>query len=365
MANYTQKLASMRSRRRGFDSFVALSEASGITADALSLVEKYESRAKTEAIKYALGAMQELEARYTRISIEEGNRVRDQLKTGLSTAGIRAGFEYQGSVPLNVHIRFASDIDLLALHEGFVTLDWSGPKATNYTELGSSALADMFALRGACEAILEQKFPAVKVDKSGAKSIALSGGSLQRKVDVVPSHWHDTAAYQYSGAKHDREIKILDKNELTLIANRPFLHMKRVEEKDERTTGGAKKVIRLLKNLKKDSSQDIKLTSYDIAALVWHFKDDSLRKPFYLELSLVAEAQKYMQYLTENPHIAKTLDVPDQSRKIIDTPDKLDSIHRLKMEVDELAVDIAREIGPLPISIPDVVHRRLNEAQIF
>jgi len=43
-------------------------------------------------------------------------------------AGISATFEYQDSVPLNIHIRFASDIDLLVLHAAFVTVDWGGSR---------------------------------------------------------------------------------------------------------------------------------------------------------------------------------------------------------------------------------------------
>jgi hypothetical protein len=312
--------------------------------------------------------MQELEAKYTKISFQEGGRVRGQLETALSNANIPVTFEYQGSVPLNIHIRFASDIDLLVLHAGFVTVDWTGPRAQTYNTLTGSAgnvLINMLALRQECESILEQKFPAVTVDKAGAKSISLSGGSLQRKVDVVPSHWHDTAAFQQSNAKHDREVKILNKDEYALISNRPFLHMQRIEEKDQSTNGGTKKVIRLLKNLKKDSLHDIRLTSYDIAALVWHFKNDTLLKPYYLELSLVVEVQKHLQFLVENPSVAKILDVPDLSRKIIDTPEKLLSLQKLKSEIDELAIDIAREISPLFVSSQEAVQRRLMEAQVF
>lgn len=365
MANYAQKLANMRNRRRGLDSVASLSKSLSFSLDAAALREAYEDRATTEAVKYALGAMQELEAKYTKISIEEGSRVRDQLNAGLTAVGIPATFDWQGSVPLNIHIRFASDIDLLVLHGAFVTIDWAGTRASSYGTYSGSVLNDMLALRRHCESILDRKFPAANVVKTGAKSISISGGSLQRKVDVVPSHWHDTVAYQQSGAKHDREVKILNKDELTLITNRPFLHMQRIEEKDARTNGGAKKVIRLLKNLKKDSVQDIKVTSYDIAALVWHMDDNALRKPFYLELSLVAETQKYLKVLVENPGYAKTLDVPDRSRKIIDTQEKLLSLHQLKAEVDELAVDLAREINPLFVNSLDFVQKHLMEAQVF
>ena len=365
MGNYAQKLANMRSRRRGQESLAALGSMSFAVDGTERFTEAYETRAKTDAIKYALGAMQELEAKYTRISIEEGNRVRDQLKNGLNSAGIQVAFEYQGSVPLNVHIRYASDIDLLVLHDGFVTLDRTGARATTYGTYFGNVLGEMLKLRSTCESILEQKFPAATVDKTGAKSIALSGGSLQRKVDVVPSHWHDTAAYQQSRAQHDREVKILNKDELAMITNRPFLHMHRIEEKDLRTTGGAKKAIRLLKTIRKDSSTEIQLTSYDIASLIWHLRDDALSKPYYLELSLVAEIQKYLQYLVDNPGIANTLDAPDQSRKIIDVPAKLRSLSQLKAEVDELAADLANEISPSYANSREIVQKRLMEAQIF
>ncbi len=364
MANYSEKLANMRNRRRGLDSITALSKSASFAEDSVNLREAYESRATTEAIKYALGAMQELEAKYTRICIEDGDRVRDQLKTGLNNAGIPVDFEYQGSVPLNIHIRFASDIDLLVLHDGFVTLDWSGPRAGGYNRLGGSVLSDMLNLRTACESVLETKFPAVKVDKSGSKSIALTGGSLRRKVDVVPSHWHDTAAYQQSRDKQDREVKILDKDNEMLISNRPFLHMQRIEDKDLRTDGGAKKSIRLLKNIKRDSSYAIQLTSYDIAGLIWHMDNDALRKPYYLELSLLAELQNYLQLLISNPAYAKTLIVPDKSRIILDSEEKLRSLKWLKNDLDELLVSIAYELNPL-LRDQAQATRQLREARIF
>lgn len=365
MGNYTQKLANMRNRRLGLDSTNGLSKSASFI-EAAALTEAYETRAKTEAIKYALGAMQALEPKYTQISFQEGERVRNQLNTGLQNAGIPAAFDYQGSVPLNVHIRLASDIDLLVLHGGFVTVDWTGPKASTYSTLPNSVLGDMLVLRSQCEQILDQKFPAVTVDKSGAKSISLSGGSLQRKVDVVPGHWHDTATYQNTKAKHDREVKILNKDEGTLISNRPFLHMLRIEEKNLVTNDGVKKVTRLLKSIRKDAVKDIKLSSYDIAALVWNFDNDALNKPYYLELSLVAETQRHLQYLVDNPGFTKTLVAPDLSRKIIDSPEKVLALQLLKMEVDQLAEDIARELKPLIYNGGyETVQKSLMEAQVF
>jgi len=85
----------------------------------------------------------------------------------------------------------------------------------------------------------------------------------------------------------------------------------------------------------------------------------------YSLISLVVEVQKHLQFLVENPSVAKTLDVPDLSRKIIDTPEKQQSLQKLKSEIDELAIDIAREISPLFVSSQEAVQRRLMEAQVF
>lgn len=365
MANYTQRLAKLRNRRLGIDSPTTLAKSLDF-AERSRLTESYERRGKTDAIKYALGAMQELEPKYTAISIEEGERVRNQLQNGLAAAGIPVSFEPQGSVPINIHIRFASDVDLLVLHEAFVTLDWAGPGASTYTRLsGSTPLEDVTTLRSKCEFILEQKFPAVKVDKSGAKSICLTGGSLQRKVDVVPSHWHDTAAYQASKQKRDREVKVLNKESNSFISNRPFMHMHMIEGKDAVTGGGSKKVIRLLKSVKNDSDRTIEMSSYEIASLVWHFNAVALIKPTYLDLALVAETQNQLNVLVSNPSLTQSLLVPDGSRKIIDSSEKFGALQLLKREIDELVRDLAKELNPFIYANDDLIRKSLLESVIY
>lgn len=363
-ADFKKRLQGLKSRRLGLDMEPALAKSALRFAEAATQTEAYEERATSDALKYGLGAMQEVGAQYTAICYEEGDRVRAQLESGLLGRGIRATFEYQGSVPLNLHIRGASDVDLLVLHDGFVTVDWSGPRSQTYVTLGSSVIADMLQLRSVSETTLAARFPAATVDRSGCKSIRMEGGSLRRKIDVVPAHWHDTAAYQASSQKHDREVRILDKSVPTTIANRPFMHMRRINDKDTLTNGGAKKVIRLLKNLSKDSDRNIALTSYDIAALVWHFDDESLKRPRYLEVALIAETQAHLHCLVQNRQACEALMAPDRSRKIIDSADKFYSLISLRAEVDELAAQIAQELNPLGLQTPQHIQKRLIEAYI-
>lgn len=64
-----------------------------------------------------LEAMQALEQRYTEISIETAKRIKNQLKTRLTNHGLATEYKLQGSVPLNIHIKGVSDVDLLVIHK--------------------------------------------------------------------------------------------------------------------------------------------------------------------------------------------------------------------------------------------------------
>lgn len=214
------RLSRLNVRRRGLDRVQRLDEASRVEvlAKALSM-EDYQRRTSNRPhTRYALGAMQEVDAAYTRIGLEEAARVGRQLETGMSRAGIVVGFEIQGSVPLNVHIRGVSDVDLLTLDEGFFTYDPSGSRALAgwfRSPVAYTPLSALQRLRSEAESILRNAFPKANVDCTGSKAIKVSGGSLRRPVDVVPAHWHDTIAYQASGQRHDRGVKILDRSSAT------------------------------------------------------------------------------------------------------------------------------------------------------
>ena len=208
--NYSQKIQRLKDRRQGLysrDGVFDFVEAIKATAK----VEKFQQLAEPEAVKYAIGAMQAVDSEYTLKSYAEGNRVRDRLAEGLSTAGIPAVFDYQGSVPLDVHVRGNSDIDLLVLHDGFVTVEAAAQAAYAYVDApGKTPAEELADLRQECIAILERRFWGAKVDSSPSKAITLTGGSLQRAVDVIPSHWHDTLDWKRTGDKRYRDIYVFD-----------------------------------------------------------------------------------------------------------------------------------------------------------
>ncbi|WP_148213494.1 hypothetical protein [Rhodospirillum centenum] len=368
--DYSKRLVQMRERRQGtaestrkFTEHYAYSS-EGFTG---STKEAYENRSRSESTKYALGAMQAVDPEYTKVSIAEGDRVKQKLSNGLYKSGISTEFEYQGSVPLDIHIKRHSDIDLLVLDSRFVTCDHAAAltAGNQYGKLlPKSAAQYLIELRRNCERILIEAYPAANVNTSGAKSINLSGDSFQRKVDVVPSHWHDSATYQRTRQKHDRVVQILDKIEQKTIPNLPFLHIKKVNDKDKATLGGTKKVIRFLKTLKADCDQDITLSSYDIASLVWHFNDRGLAQPTSRELALIAVARAELNAMCRDYSGTCKLTTPDGSRKIIDKPEKFTSLQKLSAEVDAIASDIARELDPMVQWFPDRIRPALEAVSI-
>ena len=168
--------------------------------------DEYETKLVGRATKYALGCMEQVKPKYTQTSLEEGQRVAEQLVRGLPEVETRL----QGSVPLNIHIYASSDVDLLLLTKRFVTVD--AAVFPFYTPLpGINVINALSVLRGEAAVLLRQKYPAATVDNTGSKAIALSGGSLARKVDVVPSHWHDGADYHKYRSEAVRGVRILDK----------------------------------------------------------------------------------------------------------------------------------------------------------
>jgi hypothetical protein len=350
--NIYQRLNNLKARRSGTDrlSAVRADSASELLTKSI-FTEDYLKRSAADKpnTRYTLGSMQEVSPDYTRISIETAQRVGNQLEQGLTRAGFSVEFRLQGSVPLNTHIRGVSDVDLLNLDKSHLTYMVGGARAQAgwYTSPTSRTSVEVLsALRRESERILRGAYPAVAVDTSGAKAIHLSGGSLARPVDVVPSHWVDTIAFQSSGQEHDRGIKILNKDVPTTLDNLPFLHIKRVTEQDTATLGGLKKAIRLVKNVKSDAEDDgrtIALGSYDIAAMLFHADATALRGGYVYELAILAETQRYMDWLYHHPLEAQKLVVPDGSRKVFDSSDKLSALLALSVEMDELTREVAKE----------------------
>jgi len=292
----------------------------------------------TSDYRYLVNAMQPIDIEYTENTFREGNRVKDQLESYFRGTS-PVNFEYQGSVTSDTHIQTHSDIDLLVLCDLFFSVDKGVTPENPYD---GNPNEDLKKLRDSCSSVLGQKFPEATVNAKPGKSIEVDGGSLRRKIDVVIGNWWNTNAYNDSKSKRDRGIRILDSSTGERIWNKPFLHNFLIDVKDERTNG-LRKAIRLLKSLKYDASNSLKISSYDICALAYGIDDELLCVTEGDYLQLAKNTREGLRYFIENAAARSVLKVPNDMRYVFcDEGTDFANLKLLVDELDELLAGIAR-----------------------
>lgn len=358
--NIDDRLSRLKTRR---------TDASNTAMMGMGFRESFENRTANKSTKYALGSMQEVDARSTEISKEEAIKVENALTTRLKDYGLSPVFRLQGSVPMNTHIRGVSDVDLLEIHERYFTFSSIGPKANTYTLVtdGTTAAQDVLKMRSYSEIELAKHFHGSNVDTSNAKSIQLSEGGFRRKVDVVPSHWYNSNEYQTYGFELFRGVNVIDKYTGLATTNYPFRFADAIKTKAASTNDGALMAIRLLKNIKSDGDEDIGLSSYDIAGLIYHCPDVHLQRLAARDLMILSGTQEWLQILLSDKDKTLSLFTPDFTRKIVDTNEKWTGLQRLSKNLTDLAREVDNEItgpyyfGERPLN---EIQKHLNESQI-
>jgi hypothetical protein len=312
-------------------------------AAAGQLREVYDRISEDESVRYAIGAMQPIDDEYTKNTYEEGNRVKAQLDKALNQPRQTAEFEYQGSVTNNTHIKAHSDIDLLALHAYFYSIQPPGKPALVYP---GDLMADLRNLRSAASKALKSAYPAVTVDDAPGKAISLEGGSLQRKIDVVISNWWDTVEYQASGLSYQRGVHIFDSKANVRIENRPFLHNARIDARDRVLNGNVRKVARLLKSLRYDADTTVDISSYDITSIAYRMPDELMGPSQGAELALVENARLFLRWLLDDDAHRALLKVPNEMRPIFCTDGaSVEGLKQLYKEIQDLVDDIAKGLS--------------------
>ena len=361
MIDFGKRLNSLKERRQGsreraiFESAtmdsIGMENAIQLGRD-IRIREAYEKLSESDSVKYTIGAMAPVDKIATEVSISEGKRVADSLIKSLNVRGIDTISKLQGSVALDIHIKGHSDVDMLIIKQSVIQVENPRLIPNNYTDSDDMRTMEDIVkeIRIESEDILPKKFPQATVDCSGNKSIAMSEGSLQRKVDVVPASWFDTIGYQQSKNENDRGIKIYHKGNHELIENLPFKHIQLISDKDDRYRGNLRSAIRLMKNMVADmpdykKSVAKKLSSYDLASITYHMNDD-LYLPYEMRLGLVEKIRAHLQNLLTNSVLRISLDVPDGSRKIFDTTEKKRALEVLTGEFTALAESLAKDINP-------------------
>jgi len=358
MIDFGKRLDKLKDRRQGTREIVIHESASfdGLGMEDygqdIRTKEMYETLKESDSIKYTIGAMASVDEKSTQISISEGNRVADSLIKSLGVRSIYTESRLQGSVALDIHIKGHSDVDMLIIKKRIVKVEYPKLVPENYSTSSDyrSMVEIVQEIRLESEDILPRNFQKANVDISGNKSIAMSGGSLQRKVDIVPACWYDTHEYQRTQDESDRGIEIYHKGNHKLILNLPFTHITLISNRDNRYNGNLRSVIRLMKNMIADMPDykkrvAKKLSSYDLASIAYHM-ESRLYMSYEMRLGLVEKTREYLNYLLISPYTRSLLKVPDESREIFDNDEKVRALEVLESEFTALAEAIFKDLNP-------------------
>jgi hypothetical protein len=302
--------------------------------------EEFERATPKTHYEYMVDTMQPIDPEYTDETFHQGDKVKAHLYANLARS-FRVRFDFQGSVTSDTHILTYSDIDLLTLRGGFVSMD---PGVTAPTPYRGKPVSELQALRTACEDILTRDFTKETVDLSSGKAIKLNGGFLSRGVDVVIANWWDTQLYKRTSLKKYRGVRIFDSKTSTRIRNMPFLHNARIDVKDQKTNTGLRKAIRLLKSLKYDADPELRISSYDVAALGYAIPQAELLVNEGEYLHLAMNINDFLKQCISNQALRDPLKVPNGTRLIFcDKGASLSDLKALQAELEKLLTLIDQE----------------------
>jgi hypothetical protein len=293
----------------------------------------------SDSEKYLVGSMEPVSAQQTEIVLKTGERVKNQLQSYLNREGLYPDFDYQGSVTNNTHIKLNSDIDLIVTSGSFFTrIEGAFASLPAYSGHPGQTI---FNLRIKCRDGLKTGFPAATVTEK-AKCIGISGGSLQRDVDVVPCNWIKNQNYERTNLKMYLGIRVLDVEKDVWVDNFPFLHNALLEVQDIETQGNLKRVIRLLKTLRDDASATIDVSSYDICGLAYSFTTESMKsRPIEGRFEFLERFLVYSRDLETNTSKQATIAVPNNTRMLFSSDGlKVSELKKLNAELNEVLDDV-------------------------
>lgn len=337
--NYTKRLENLQKRR--FDDNLEKS----------ILSESFKRDDIGQSTKYTLESMKPIENSYTQNTIKAAENIQNNLKEKLKSE-YNLTFRHQGSTITNTHIKIHSDIDILVFTDSFETLE--NPQIPSNPYQGNP-VEDLITLRKKCFEKLDNTYN--QVDDSNSKAIQVFPTQPKRKVDVVICNWFNSNLWKEKNNEIYRGIYFLDRDKKQRIKDFPFAHIHQLKSKSSNTNKNYNKVVRILKTLKVDADYEIKLSSFEICCLVYDIEDRKLNLPETSSLLLLNVASEQLGKLIDNKLYRENLKSPNNTEYVFPNEAKVVELKKLKLEVDELIIDVSKELASR--------YKSLNESFIY
>ncbi|MEQ1584938.1 MAG: hypothetical protein ABL895_03605 [Cyclobacteriaceae bacterium] len=326
--NYSKRLQNIQDRK--FDK--ELNE---------SVVSKtFSSRELPENIKYLAESMRKIEQKYNARTFEAAQKVQNHLQGKLNLHFNRV-YKTQGSVITNTNIKVHSDFDLLTIIDRYHYNEPGTPNSSDYTE--SNPDEDINSLRVQSTKIMKDTYD--EVDTTGKKGISIFNKSLNRKVDIVFCFWYHSKKYIETKDEHYKGIYLYEFPTKTKILDYPFAHINNVNYKGDKTNDGARKGIRLLKNLKADADSKINLSSFHLTTIVHSIENSLLNYNLGSEILIAKAISEKMNTFIIDSSQRKAAKSPNGTETPLEDDSVVPEIKKIKEDLDTLIIDTAKELN--------------------
>lgn len=293
------------------------------------LSDSFDESEYGDCIKYCLESMHEIEPAYTYKAFHVARKLQEKLSKEFQEKGIKVDFRYQGPIQTETHIMLFGGIDLIVLQESFDNKPWEKVKK----------------LTGEIIDALSSDPNYHQVDYSNKYTVNVRTTKPTCEISILPAIWLDNADFNNTKREIDRgvqEFNFLSKTQRKYL---PFRNIARINSKDRKANGGLKSLVRLLRTLQRDASDDISLSDYEVSSLMYAIPDKQLIYDKKKPLSLLGIASAQLNRASSDPKYVQTLVSPSERELVFGKkPGKREEIKKLKIELDKLISDIKEEL---------------------
>ncbi|XOV91414.1 MAG: hypothetical protein ACFHWX_14495 [Bacteroidota bacterium] len=311
-ANYELLINNLRKRR--FDE----AKAQPITSDA------FTQRGYPNALRYALESMLEIDHSYSYKVFSIAKKIQDSIASSFAKKPINVDFRYDGPIQTDTHITLFGDVTLLTLITPQTDKPWQEIQ---------------YIIREVLNLMKGLPF----VTKSGFNNqheIVVLTEKPSSRVVIQPALWLNNQNYMETKREIDRAVSEFRFGEKIKRNYMPFKNIARINAKDDRTNGGLKRMIRLLRTLQKDAESPINLEAHEISAMVYDIPERQLKYSDKQALSLLSVVSAQLTRICSDKKYFETLKAPSELEVIFGTKPKQGEVMKLKNALENLMKDV-------------------------
>ncbi len=291
--------------------------------------DSFEEYDYPECIKYALEAMQEVDTSYVYKTFHITKKIQEKISQAIAEHNVSADFRYQGAVQTETNIVLNGGVELLVLSKSY------GRKPWMTVELLANEIIQ--ALTG--DPMLKS------VDYSNQLEIKIETQKPHCEIKILPAVWIDNPEFISSKREIDRGICEYNLGKKTRRKYLPFKNIARINAKDQRSNGGLKKMVRLLRSLQRDANNNIVLNNYQIAAMLYAIPEKQLMFNPEYSLSLIGVVSAQLNRVITDDKYRETLISASEKELVFGkNPNAKGELKKLKNELDSLVADMQSEL---------------------